>query len=343
MSIKALSIAIFVLAVSCENKDQGKPETAAQKQEGPPGIETMNKRIEDNPNNAELYYNRADLYFNNGEVGRGIEDLQRAIGRDSSKDYFYLRLADEYLRNESDRMELPDSRKAIETLENYLRKYPANQKARLKLADIYLFVEQYEKAINTLDKAIDQESFNPKAYFKKGVILKYAGDTIRAINQFQKAVEQDPELYDAYMQLGLLAGRDNPDMAATYFDHALSIEPESKEARYAKAKLLQDAGAFEKAKKIYREMVTTDAQNEDLFFNLGYIFYEQDSLTKSERQFDIAIQLDPAYGQAYYARGIVREALGKYNEAIRDYENALSVNPEHPYAGEALNELKENL
>lgn len=53
---------------------------------------------------------------------------------------------------------------------------------------------------------------------------------------------------------------------------------------------------------------------------------------KAIRQFDIAIQNKPDYADAYYNRGICKEILEKHQEALEDYNQAISFNIDYlPY------------
>jgi tetratricopeptide (TPR) repeat protein len=56
---------------------------------------------------------------------------------------------------------------------------------------------------------------------------------------------------------------------------------------------------------------------------------QEDSTEKAIRQFDIAIQNKPDYADAYYNRGICKEILGKFSEALEDYNQALSFNADN--------------
>jgi len=342
MSKKLISFLILLsLAMACRQSTEAPThEESGLKDEEIKGLTALNEEIKKNPEDAQLYYSRADLYLLNGKTPEGIADLEKAIAEDSLQPYFYLRLADELIRNENKELQLPDSKRAIETLLRYLKRDPNNEKVNQKLADLYIYTKQNQAALDLLQSMIDREPYHPLAYFKRGYIFKSLGDTATAIRAFRKASEQDPSYFEAYMQLGLLHERSQPQLALQYYNNALDIQPENKEALYAKARLLQDLKKYDEAKKIYRKMVRVDAQDEQIFYNLGYLYYEQDSLKKAERNFNIAIGLNPAFDYAYYARGIVREGLGDIAGAASDYQNALRINPEHPYAGKALEELK---
>ena len=42
--------------------------------------------------------------------------------------------------------------------------------------------------------------------------------------------------------------------------------------------------------------------------------------------YDVAVDLDPKYGEAYYSRGNAYKSLGKYQEALADHTKAIELN-----------------
>jgi tetratricopeptide (TPR) repeat protein len=55
------------------------------------------------------------------------------------------------------------------------------------------------------------------------------------------------------------------------------------------------------------------------------------------------LEIDPKYAYAWSNKGLALQNLGKYEEAIRCYDEALEINPKYAYAwnnkGDALNGL----
>ena len=50
------------------------------------------------------------------------------------------------------------------------------------------------------------------------------------------------------------------------------------------------------------------------------------------QDFDRLVALAPDDAHAYYGRGKARMELGQYAEAIEDLDQALRLDPEHPFA-----------
>ena len=165
------------------------------------------------------------------------------------------------------------------------------------------------------------------------------GDTSRAIASFQKAAQMKPDFYDAYMQLGLLTSKKPGSMAAQYFDNAIRIDSTSVEAYYDKAKFYQDHKNYEKAKDTYRELIAQNPQYDKAYFNLGFVYIEQDSIDIAYRMFVYAINVSPAYAEAYYYRGLCTLQKGNKEQASSDFRQALTLKPDYELAQKELNHL----
>ena len=61
------------------------------------------------------------------------------------------------------------------------------------------------------------------------------------------------------------------------------------------------------------------------------------------KDYDKAIELYPNNSAAYYNRGSVKDVLGKYEEAIKDYDKAIELNPNNGAFYNNRGVSKENL
>jgi tetratricopeptide (TPR) repeat protein len=94
----------------------------------------------------------------------------------------------------------------------------------------------------------------------------------------------------------------------------------------------QEQKKFEEAKEEYRNAIVHDRDYADAYFAMGYILLQQDSLDKAWRQFDLVTKLEPTNEKAYYNRGLASEMMGKNKEALQDYQQALTFNPQYQEA-----------
>lgn len=306
---------------ACENKENGQQQAKTPTYKDP-AIDAVSQQIAQSPQEADLYFSRAELFYINEGYDEAIQDLNKALSLDSTNVNYLHLLADVYL-------DYFQSRQALQTMKKAAALHPQNLQTQLKLSEFQLILQQYEESLKTVDGVLQLSPQNPEGYFMLGMNFKEMGDTARAINSFQQCVELDPEVIDAWIFLGQLqAGRGN-NLAIQYFNSALSIEPDNVEVLHAKADYLSDKGELEKAVEVYREMVRIDPQYEQSYFNMGLLYLDQDSIVKAYEQFDLLLGIAPLHIRGYYYRGLSTEFLGNLESARQDYEQALRLSPDY--------------
>ena len=336
MSNKILTIGISalfaLLLVACGNQDEANKAVQIATT-GDPAIDKVSREIEQNPDDPTLYAARAGLFYEKEGYDEAIADLQRALSMDSTNvDYLHL-LADAYL-------DYYKSRKALETMKRAAELYPERTPTLLKLSEFQLILKRHEESMRTIDQVLRIDPQNPDAYLMFGMNFKELGDTIRAINSFQKSVEYDSDMIDSWINLGQLHAAIGSGMAERFFDNAIMIAPQNVEALHAKADYLQDQGDLTGAIELYKQIVMTDRQYEEAYFNSGLLYLDLDSLARAEQQFDLAIQVNPTFTSAYYYRGVAAELQGNLAQAKADYEQTLRLAPDFQEAEAALRQLQ---
>jgi len=329
--VKKIILALFGLALIACNRN----EPSDQKAETPgvasgnPAIDNLSAQILKDSANAELYAQRAALYYENDGYDFAIRDLQRALLLDSVKAEYHHLLADVYL-------DYFQSRMALKTMERAAVLHPTRIPTLLKLCEVQYILKQYEASMKTIDRVLKIDPQTADAFFMFGMNFKEMGDTVRAINSFQSAVEIDPDLTDAWINLGQLHAAIKSKMAGKFFDNAIRVDPKNPVALHAKADYLTSKDDLNGAIALYKEINTTDPQYEDGYFNAGLLYMELDSLDQAYRQFDLALKVSPTYIKAYAFRAMAAEGLGKFNQAKSDYEQALRMAPDYELAKEGL-------
>ncbi len=329
-----LSIALFLgMMVGCGNDAQEPTlEEGTPQQMGTTGNEAINKvtkKIAENPKDASLYAQRANLFYQNDGFDEAIQDLATALTIDSTNVNYHHLLADVYL-------DYYKSRLALSTMERAVKLYPERIPTLLKYSEFQLILKMNEPSLQTIDKILRLDPQNADAYFMMGLNFKEMGDTIRAINSFQKAVEFDPDLIDGWINLGQLHAGIKGHLAEKFFDTAIEIDSTNAYAVQAKADFYADQGDLETALEYYRKIITFDPQNEVAYFNSGLLYLDKNEPQKAYDAFDITIKVSPLHIRAYAYRGLAAEKLGKIEQAKKDYNQALTMAPDYQVALDGL-------
>ena len=320
---------------NASNDEEIKMDTALSKLVSPE-IKKINDQLIANPNNADLFFERSQIYFRNGDLAASIKDVSKSISIDSLKDKYWIFLADAHFAANQ-------TRQSKEALEKCVLIIPNSIDGNLKLAELYFYVKKYQEAIYSINKALKINENLSKAYFLKGMCYKESKDTNLAVSSFQTALEQDQGYFDAHMELGmLLSARKNP-IALEYFLNALRLQPKDLNVYYNMAKFYQDAGKIDLAIETYEKILKMNAKDKESLYNLGAI---QLHFKKSSKialdYFSKAISVDPNYAEAYFARGVCFEDLKDFKNAKADYKMAIEINPEYDFAIENLNILEKS-
>ena len=89
-----IPVIVFVLA-SCGGKKTNKP-IIDPKDTLSTSLDLINNQLINDPDNPNLLYERSKLYYNQKSLDKALEDINKAIGIDSSRANFYLHQSDVY-------------------------------------------------------------------------------------------------------------------------------------------------------------------------------------------------------------------------------------------------------
>jgi len=338
--IHLISLVTFfsLLFISC-NRHSSETEAVAKKADSlsiklnSPDLKAINAELLKDPSNANLYNKRAQIYLKLKEFPEAENDAARAIKMDSTQASYFLTLVDIYFSENK-------SRDSKELLEATAKKFPDNIESLLKLAELYFLVKRYQDGIIYVNKALKINENLAKAYYIKGSIYRESGDTGRAISSLETAVEQDNKYVDAFYDLGILYGTRKNPVAFEYYDNVLRIDPVNQAAAYAKAKLLQDLGKTDAAIELYEGILKSNKNCDNCYYNIGAIYLEiKKDPKKALEQFTKAIEINPNYVEAYFARGYTYTKLKDKESAKADYNMCLKIQPNYDAALEELNKL----
>lgn len=325
--------AILIATIACNesnNKKTEPKETVVQSK----SAQAISAEIEKNPTNPELYYRRANAYFDEQYLDKALADVEEALVlAENNPLYMFLKARILYAMNRT-----VESAKVYEQI---IAIKPDFDDARLKLAELYLVVKEHKKSVDLLNVLLANNKANTNALFVKGMNLKEMGDTAGAVQAFQKAYEVDASFYDAAMQLGILYAALGNKIALDYYVAAARINPKSAEPPYNAGVFMQQKGEFKKAIFMYKQALKADPQFYLAYFNAGIIAARNKRFEEAIDHFNQVVRLEGGYIDAYYMRGVCYEELKNYEDAKLNYEQVLEMDTNHKMAKAALNGLRD--
>lgn len=331
-----VALSCCLLLASCTGND--KPALPIPTQTVPevvqnPALIEATKRIQQNPDSAQAYIERALIHYKLANNDAALADLDTALVLDKNIAKIYLLQADLFFAKR-------DIIRAINALETGATVLPQNKEILLVLSRYHFYNSERDKSIKAADAALKIDAGYAPAYFQKALIFLEIKDTAKAISNLQTTVEQDPEFLEAYEELGFIYSRKKNPLAIQYFRNAVKLAPRDNDIRYALALALQDQKKYTEALEEYRLMLKESPQYENAHYGMGWVYFQMDSFDKADASFKIASTIKPDYTDAYYMRGLIAESIGDIKNAEYYYDQTLRIDALHANALNGFDRLK---
>lgn len=328
--LPGLSLLILLIACADSSSSNNDEDTSATQSET---IASITQSIESGALYPDLFFKRAQLYFQNGDLDNAASDIMAALHKDSlNVEYLYF-LSDLQLNG-------MQSRKALETLERAVQIEPQNRTSLLKLFELQILLRQYIPAISTSQRLLVLDPQDQEAFFLRGLVFKEEGADSLAIVNFQRSVDLDPDMTDAFILLGDLHEKKSDPLAKGYYQNAVSSAPEDINALFALAYYLQNHNEAVQALSLYDRMIVVDPSYAPAFVNKGIILLGLDSLSSAQSAFENAIKIDSTFLLSRYYLAQCFEQSGNIDAAKQTLKEVLVLDPEFSEAQQALKQLK---
>ena len=222
---------ILILSWGCQptgnkSSDNGKPLSP---------IDSLTTLIENGEKDANLFYQRGKLYFQNQKIDDAINDLNIAIKIDSTKPAYFITLSQYYLLN-------AHSEKTRDVLKRAEKNFPEDIPVLMELGKLYLYVSDFDKSKSYLDHILELDNYNGMAYYYKGIIAKEE-DKPKSLRKFmQKTIQYLPNFYEGYFTIQGRYANTTYSLAVHYLTTTSRVKPNSIEAYYTKGIYYQNAG-----------------------------------------------------------------------------------------------------
>ncbi len=296
-------------------------------------VKQLSKAMEESPDNAELYYQRGQLYANQKFLNRAEDDFIDAVKRDSLNPlYHYVLGRTQYAMNQT--------KDAANQYEKALALKPDYTEVLIKLADLYFVVKEHPKSLELLNRGIKMDPSNAYLYHMLGMNYKEMGDTGRAIYHFQTAIEYDPKDVESTLYIANLYAAQKKVVAMEYFNTAIKLRPKNPDVWFGKAVFEQNMRMYKDALKDYRRVIDLQPENYLAYYNVGYLNFENGMLDEAMRSWNICSQMNPSYAPVFYMKGLVQEEKKNKKDALINYRVAIELDPSNALYKQALERIQ---
>ena len=278
------------------------------------------------------------LNANDMEAAKKIieTDVKRYLPK--SEYYFYLGLVTDDFNEK-----LKFYTKAIEQNPEYADAYINRGLVKNELED-------YEGSIKDYDKAIELDPRCSLAYNNRGYTKHKKGDYEGALADYNKAILLNPKLNIAIDNKAKLLSevcmKDDEEFVAKYYlslgiqeinkgnfldgiknvDESLKHNPKSDIAYFYKAVGYHSLNNVDLAYENYSKTIELNKKMVDAYYNRGQLILK-DNPKQALDDFVSAVALDPKFIDAYYAIAVIQKDLGQYNDAIKNLDKIIELEP----------------
>ena len=221
---------------------------------------------------------------------------------------------------------------ALEVARVAVEQRPDFAEARTTLGIALTALGHFEEAEVHLRRAIALNPRTQNVHFNLGMILYYQGRYEEALDATHVAVEQRPDFALGSINLGLaLNALGRSKEAETHLRHALELNPQNVNSFQKLIELLTPQGRYEEAMDLIALAVALapdSTQAAELHFLMGETARENGQPETAAEHYVHTLEMDPHHGQTLHWLAMLRLEQQRYNEALELFQRLVALHPD---------------
>lgn len=229
----------------------------------------------------------------------------------------------------------------VEDLKNRLSQNPDSAGLRMQLVNALDSLGLYSEAIAQTDSMIRRDSMNNGLWFARAQLLESNKDTAAAIQSYIRALDIYPSIESQLSLANLYA--ETKDRKALMILQSVS---QMRLGREMDANCDFIAGVYHSRVRNYPQAIimfdrsiNNNYQMMEAYMEKGFVFYDTKKYQDGLKVFQTAVTVNNMYADAYYWQAKCYEALGNKEEALVNYQRALGLDKELKEARDAIKRL----
>jgi tetratricopeptide (TPR) repeat protein len=212
---------------------------------------------------------------------------------------------------------------------------PLDDRSRFTLAMAYIILNHRDWARPELDKLARLDPQNALYPYWLSRLDYDAMQFSAAVANARKAISVDPHFYKAYDNLGLsYEALGKYDDALQAYRDAMRLNGESPSAspwpHLNAGAMLVKLGRWEEAEGYLRESLRYDPKLPQAHYHLGLLLEKQKKDAEAIRELQQATSLNPSYAEPYQALGKIYHRIGDEESAQTAFETFQRLKKQHP-------------
>ena len=219
--------------------------------------------------------------------------------------------------------------------------HPRHAGLHLLLGVGYFKQNDLDRAEASAKQAIAIDRKTPDAYGVLAEISRARGALDQAVTWYKAAIEENPKRVETYMALASVYEKQgNWEEAKRVTERAHSLDPTSPFIANNLAYLyLEHGGDINRALSLAQQAKQKLPDSPVVSDTIGWAYYKLRSPDAAVTQLSESVRRAPGNPIYHYHLGMAYIAAGRHASAERSLQQALSVNPDFPYAASAKTAL----
>jgi tetratricopeptide (TPR) repeat protein len=219
---------------------------------------------------------------------------------------------------------------AVQDLVKLVEVDEGNAIAHHALAEAYTNLEQYDKALEALEQAAKLDPKSALTYTLRARLHAIKEDTKSALEDLDKSLELQPRNVGALiMRARILMADEKVEEAKKDVDKALVIQPGLVQGILLRAMIAGSEGKFSDAASDLEKLSRGQPDNLGWKLQLAAYYQADKRPRKAIKLLDEILKDDPQTMLALRARGDALLSVGRHADAVKDYNQALKIDPKH--------------
>ncbi len=275
------------------------------------GKEALDKAIELNPKDSDLYTQRAMANAQMQDYASAIQDYNSAIAADPNNAKAFLDRARLKSLEGNNKGALADLAKAKD-----LYGEQGNKKGEAEA----------ENMANTLTGGTvrtKKDDTEAQRLLKEGTNEYNKGNYGDALTKFDQLIKRQPDVPELYYNRAITnAAMGNNDAALKDYNATIQRNPRMPDAYIGAANIYMQKKDLNKAKEYVDQALSLNPDNSKAYTMQGMIAANQEQPQKALESFNKAVEKDPEDAGAYLYRGLTQAQQGGLDKALQDIQRA---------------------
>jgi tetratricopeptide (TPR) repeat protein len=288
-------------------------------------IEHFLKTIELNPKYAKAYNNLGVMLLKLGKTEEALKNFRQALQIDPN-------FADAHINMGAALSKLDELSEAVVQFNQALQIDSNLPEAQFQLGATLIKQGRIEQGINHIQKALQMDPDYAEAHNNLGAELLRQGKIDEALEHFNAALRTNPDIAEAHNNIGIIMiQKGNLDAAISHFQKALQIAPEFEPAKnnLQKALALRQNNMGAEVGKLLTALKSSP-DDPGLNYRLGNLYLGLGELNNAVRQFEKALALQPKFLEAQNNLALAYAADGQYERALAAFKKLVELDPDNP-------------